>query len=276
MSTASSNGMIALASFYLKHTILLAVFFLMSIVRNLQFVYHKACLRFYSMAYYPNKTPQVIRDDVVKLSKIPKRVSCIVNLRADDDENGGIEGLVADISELAAWCLSAGIPSLTIYEYNGVIKSGISELQRYIQRNLRSYFGMPIPNFSIKVPHSNITLTMSDEASAPDLEISLLSRVDGKPTIVELTKTMSELTANHELSVSDITVKLIDEEICELVGLEPDLLICFGPVLDLQDYPPWHIRLTEMYWEPDNNNVNYAVFIRALKKYSHSKANLGK
>lgn len=266
----------ALASFYMKHTILLALFFLMSIVRNLQFVYNKACLRFYSMAYYPNKTPQVIRDDVVKLNKIPKRISCIINLRADEEENGGIEGLIGDISELAAWCLSAGIPSLTIYEYNGAIKSSIPELQRYLTKNLRSYFGVSVPTFCIKVPHSNITLTVGDEGSTPDLEISLLSRVDGKPTIVELTKTMSELTANKELSVNDITVKLIDEEICELVGLEPDLLICFNPVLDLQDYPPWHIRLTEMYWEPDNNNVNYAVFIRALKKFSQSKANLGK
>lgn len=265
-----------LVSFYMKHTILLALFFLMSIIRNFQFVYNKACLRFYSMAYYPNKTPQVIRDDVLKLNKIPKRVSCIVNLRADEEENGGLEGLIADISELAAWCLSAGIPSLTIYEYNGAVNSNPHELQWYITKNLRSYFGVPVPSFCIKVPHSNITLTVGDKEVAPDLEISLLSRVDGKPTIVELTKTMSELTANKELSFNDITVKLIDEEICELVGPEPDLLICFGPVLDLQDYPPWHIRLTEMYWERDNNNVNYAVFIRALNKFSHSKSNLGK
>lgn len=272
---APAHTLVALASFFLKHTILLAIFFLMSIVRNLQFVYHKSCLRFYSMAYYPNKTPQVIRDDVIKLSKMPKRVSCIVNLRADDDENGGVEGLIADIAELAAWCLLAGIPSLTIYEYNGAVKTCVPELQRYIARNLRAYFGVPAPTCSLKVPHSNITVTVGD-GSVPDLEISLLSRVDGKPTLVELTKTMSELTANHELLVSDITVKLIDEEMCELVGLEPDLLICFGPVLDLQDYPPWHIRLLEMYWEPDNTSVNYAVFIRALTKFSHSKANLGK
>lgn len=276
MTATRTDSLPALVSFYMKHTILLAVFFLMSIIRNFQFVYNKACLRFYSMAYYPNKTPQVIRDDVLKLNKIPKHISCIINLRADEEENGGLEGLIADISELAAWCLSAGIPCLTIYEYNGALNSSPHELQWYITKNLRSYFGVPVPSFCIKVPHSNITLTVGDDDATPDLEISLLSRVDGKPTIVELTKTMSELTANKELSVNDITVKLIDEEICELVGPEPDLLICFGPVLDLQDYPPWHIRLTEMYWERDNNNVNYAVFIRALTKFSHSKSNLGK
>lgn len=270
-------GIVALAGFYLRHTILLAVFFFMSFSRNIQFVYHKACLRFFSMAYYPNKTPQVIRDDVTKLSKIPKHVSCIVNLRTEDSENGGVDGLVGDISELAAWCLSAGIPTLTVYEYNGAIRGSLPELEHYISRNLRAYFGSPVPTFSIRVPHSNVTRLAGDDPSAePNLEISLLSHVDGKPTIVELTKTMSELTASGELSPKDITVKLIDEELRELVGPEPDLLICFGPVLDLQDYPPWHIRLSEIYCDSDNTSVNYAVFIRALRRFANCKVNLGK
>ncbi|OBA24252.1 Undecaprenyl diphosphate synthase [Metschnikowia bicuspidata var. bicuspidata NRRL YB-4993] len=264
-----------LVLFYPRYAVLLAVFFVLSILRNVQFVYNKLRLRVFSMTYFPNNSPRVIRDDVNKLLKIPRRVSCIVNLRSDDDENGGVQGVIADISELAAWTLSLGIPSLTIYEYNGAVKSYLPELQRYISKNLLLYFGNPAPSFTIRVPHSNITLSHGD-ADAPDLEISLLSRVDGKPTIVELTKTISELSANKELSVDDITVDLIDEELVELVGPEPDLLICFGPVLDLQDYPPWHIRLSEMYWEPDNNSVNYAVFIRALQKYAHAKVNLGK
>lgn len=277
MSEKQSTSIAALtasALYSLRHAILLGIFFLFSIVRNIQFVYNKACLRLFSMAYYPNKSPQVIRDDVSKLGKIPRRISCIVDLRSDDDENGGVEGLIADIAELAAWCLSAGIPSLSVYEYNGAVKAALPELQRYVTKNLRSYFGMNTPAFQIRVLHSNVTVRVGE--GSPELEISLLSRVDGKPTIVELTKTMSELTANHELAASDVTVKLIDEALCELVGLEPDLLVCFGPVLDLQDYPPWHIRLTEMYWEPDNNLVSYAVFIRALRKFSLSKVNLGK
>lgn len=263
-------------SYHLRHVILLGIFFLMSILRNFQYVYNKFWLRVFSMTYYPNKSPQVIRDDVCKLGKLPKRVSCIVNLRSDDDENGGSEGVMGDISELAAWCLSAGIPSLTIYEYNGCVKGCLDELQQTVSKNLRAYFGVQTPSFSIKVPHTNETVATEPDSSETDLEISLLSRIDGKPTIVELARTIGELTVSKELSPNDITVKLIDGELCELVGPEPDLLICFGPVLDLQDYPPWHIRLTEMYWEPDNNSVNYAVFIRALNKFAQSRVNLGK
>lgn len=261
-----------MALFYVRHAILLWVFFVMSIARNFQFVYHKMRLRFFSLAYYPNKLPQVIRADVAKLAKIPRRLCCIVNLRGDDDENGGVEGLAADIAELAAWCVSAGVPLLSIYEYNGCVKAHMGELQRAVSKNMKAYFGVPAPTVALRNPHANCVV--GDDGA--DLDVRLLSRVDGKPTIVELTKTMGELTANGELAPRDITVKLIDEELCELVGPEPDLLVCFGPVLDLQDFPPWHLRLTELYWEPDNNSINYAVFIRALRKFAHSKANLGK
>lgn len=265
------------AQHHASHMILLAVFFLMSIIRNLEYTYHKAYLRLLLITYYPNKLPLVIRNDVTQLAKIPKRLSCIISMRSEDDENGGIEGAVSDISELAAWCLSAGIPSLTIYEETGAVKPNLGELERYIQKNLRAYFGVPTPAFTLRVPHSNTTVTLGDTSeSQPALDIALLSRVDGKPTIVELTKTMSELTANHELSVKDITVQLIDEELNELVGPEPDLLICFDPVLDLHDYPPWHLRLSELYWDADNDSVNYPVFIRALRQFANCKMNVGK
>ncbi|WPK24388.1 hypothetical protein PUMCH_001661 [Australozyma saopauloensis] len=274
MTTTHPRG--NMVAFHFRHAILLVVFFVMSIARNVQYVYNKLCLRIFSMTYYPNKSPQIIRDDVSKLGKLPKRISCIVSLRSDDDENGGCDGVMGDVAELAAWCLSAGVPSLTVYEYNGCVKSCVAELQNAVTKNLRAYFGLQTPSFTIKVPHTNEVVSTEANSGDADLEIAVLLRVDGKPTIVELARTIGELTASKELLPDDITVKLIDGELTELVGPEPDLLICFGPVLDLQDYPPWHLRLTEMYWEPDNNSVNYAVFIRALKKFAQSRVNLGK
>lgn len=276
---------IRLILFYINHSLLLMLFFIISIYKNVQFLYHKMVLKFLTLAYYPNKSPQLIREDVTKLNKIPKRISCILDLKDDDDENGGIDGLINNISELCAWTLSSGIPSLTIYEYTGSIKAHVPELMRYISKNLSIYFGTDsTPVFSIKVPHSNLIVYSNSINKGPgtsvpshvDLEVVLLSRIDGKPTIVELTKTMSELAVNKELQINEITVDLIDEELVELVGPEPDLLIYFGSALDLQDYPPWHIRLSEIYWEPDNKDVSYAVYIRALKMYSTCKMNVGK
>lgn len=264
--------------FQINKAILLTIFFVLAIYKNFLYLYRRIFLRILTLAYYPSKTPQLIRNDVNKLGKMPKRLSCILDLKDDEDENGGIDGLINDISELAAWSISAGIMNLTIYEYNGVLIDYLPVLTRYIEKNLAVYFGTDsIPSFSIKVPHENsIIYSNNSHPNSIDLSISLISRVDGKPTIVELTKTMSELALNLELSVKDITTELIDEELNTLVGLEPDLLLSFGPSLDLQDYPPWHIRLSEIYWEPDNMYVDYAVFLRALQKFSSCKVNLGK
>ncbi|KAK6455668.1 Decaprenyl diphosphate synthase-like protein [Scheffersomyces xylosifermentans] len=277
-TTVVSNVM-----FYFHHVLLLSLFFVISIYKNINYLYRRLLLKFYTLTYYPNKSPQIIRDDVNRLSKIPKVISCILDLKDDDDENGGIDGLINQISELSAWTVSAGIPQLVIYEYNGVLinnKGNLAQLKRYISKNLTLYYGTDlVPNYSIRIPHKNLIIYSDPAVTAKEelsLEILLLSRVDGKPTIVELTKTMSELAINKELSIKDISIELIDEELLELVGPEPDLLISFGPSLDLQDYPPWHIRLSEIYWEPDNKDVSYAVFIRALQQFSNCKVNVGK
>lgn len=262
--------------YYVNHTILLIVFFVMSIYKNVLYIYRSIVLKSLNLTYYPNKSPHIIRDDVNKLSKIPRRISCIVNFKDEDDENGGIDGLINDMSELVAWSISSGILELNIYEYHGVINNYYLEFNRYVIKTLMTYFGTDFtPNFTIRIPHLSKVLNNSKPESS-SLVVNLLSRADGKPTIVELTKTMSELAVTEELSVNDITIGLIDEELVELVGKEPDLLIVFSPHLDLQDYPPWHIRLTEIYYEPDNRDVNYAVFIRALQNYAKSKVNLGK
>lgn len=280
----------SLIMYYINHLILLNLFFTITIYKNLLFIYRKIYLKFLTLTYYPNKSPQVIRDDVNQLTKIPKSVACILDLKDDDDENGGKDGLYNQVSELSAWSVSAGISKLVVYEYTGSINQSsdsLIDLSKIITRNLISYFGSEaIPTFSLKVPHKNLILYSDESVSlssteAPretvvDLEIDLLSRVDGKPTIVELTKTMSELAVNKELAVNDITIDLIDEELVELVGPEPDLLISFAPSLNLEDYPPWHIRLTEIYWEPENKDVSYAVFIRALKQFAQCKVNAGK
>jgi dehydrodolichyl diphosphate syntase complex subunit NUS1 len=278
-----NGGLVSVLFYYVNHILLLFIFLNISMINHGVNWYHYSMIKFYTLVYYPNKSPQVIREDVNKLTRIPKRVSCILDLKHTEDENGGVEGLINNIGELTAWSISAGIPNLVLYEYNGVLindyQTYLPIIIRHLNKSLANYFGSEsVPLFSIRIPHKNLIIhSKGDFATVqPHLEISLLSRTDGKPTIVELTRTMSELAINKELSIKDISIELIDEELIELVGPEPDLLINFGPNLDLQDYPPWHIRLTEIYWEPDNRDVNYAIFLRALKKYSNCKMNVGK
>ena len=77
----------------------------------------------FSVLYYHHRTPELIRRDVKTLERLPDHLSVILHLRGDDE--GGLERLIDEVAELAAWTTSAGIPMLSIYE-----KTGISPWQK--------------------------------------------------------------------------------------------------------------------------------------------------
>jgi len=66
-------------------------------------------------------TPEWIVNDVKNLEQLPKHLSVILDHHEDDEDQGnaGLEGLVNDVCEIAAWTASAGIPFLSIYERTG-------------------------------------------------------------------------------------------------------------------------------------------------------------
>lgn len=108
------------------------------------------------------------------------------------------------------------------------------------------------------------------------LSILLLSAEDGRSTLVDLTRTLVEMSQRKKLSPNDISLDLVDAEITESVMGEPDLLVLFGPSVELQGYPPWQVRLTEIYHMQDNTGVGYQVFLRALHKYAKASMKLGR
>lgn len=271
-----------LLTFYTYHSILVLFYLMFSMYRVIERFINNTKLRFLNIAYNPNSDPSVINSDINKLPKIPHKLATILTFKSEQEENGGIGGLCNDTSRLVIWCLASGIPHLQVYEHDGNLKKNIPQLRESIVDSLVSNFGTEnTPKFLIKIPHLNLKYEggydgeYGDEGGY-DIEISLLSYVDGRPTIVELTKVLGELCHRGELEADDITIDFIDKELKELVGDEPDLIVSFQPSLDLNGFPPWHIRLSEMYWEPDNERVSYAVFLRALQKYSTSKVNIGR
>lgn len=68
-----------------------------------------------------HRTPEWIVNDVKSVDQLPKHLSVVLEHREDDEDQGnaGLEGLVQDACEIAAWTASAGIPFLSIYERTG-------------------------------------------------------------------------------------------------------------------------------------------------------------
>ncbi|CAI8496338.1 unnamed protein product [Hanseniaspora opuntiae] len=272
---------------FLMKLLLAIIFCNFSVFRYFQYNYNCVKLKFYSLLYNPADSPQLIRNDVASFPKIPRRLAAILEYKLEEEVGGGALGLMEDASDLVAWSLSAGIKHLTLYDYDGLLKDDVDLLRKIIYSKLCKYFGgQKPPKFAVRIPHKGkVYYNLPTSASIPEeassdkkisIEIVLLSVVDGRETIVDLTKSLAELHKEGKISEDDITMELVDTELKQLVGEEPDLLLYFGPNLDLQGFPPWHIRLTELFWEHDNSNVSYTVFIRGLKQFSLSKVNVGK
>jgi dehydrodolichyl diphosphate syntase complex subunit NUS1 len=123
---------------------------------------------------------------------------------------------------------------------------------------------------------SSTPTTEGPQAPLPHLSILLLSAEDGRDSLVDLTKTLAEMSQRSKLSPNDISQELIDAELSESVMGEPNLLVLFGPTVELSGYPPWQLRLTEMFHVQDNHGVGYQVFLRALYNYANAQMRLGR
>ena len=86
---------------------------------RLRRAYHATVDRFLAVLYYHHRTPEMIQRDIRSLSKLPQHLSVILSLGSDDDRGAGLEALLTDVGEITAWCASAGIPELSVYERTG-------------------------------------------------------------------------------------------------------------------------------------------------------------
>lgn len=243
--------------------------------------YHAVKDRILAILYYHHRTPELIQKDVKGLSKLPKHLSVILKL--EDGGRGGLEALVDEVAEIAAWCACVDIPTLSVYERSGVLKAYVPATHRAVSNKLASYFGEQHPALTLRAPHvpslESATSTPTSEtqgSSLQHLSLLLLSEEDGRDSLVDLTKTLTEMSQRSKLSSKDINTELIDAELSESVMAEPDLLLLFGPTVELSGYPPWQLRLTEIFHVQDNQAVGYQVFLRALYNYGNAQMRFGR
>ncbi|KAK3945298.1 putative undecaprenyl pyrophosphate protein [Diplogelasinospora grovesii] len=250
--------------------------------------YHAVANRIYSVYHYHHRTPELIQGDVRTLRRLPRHLSVILQVEDDGRGGAGLERLVNEAADIAAWCASAGIPQLSIYEKTGILKGYLPETHRAISQKLALYFGPGFPALSLNAPHIPCIETPSSPRtqSRPDgaddgpgvkhISVKLLSAEDGRDSIVDLTKTLAEMAQRSKITPGDISIDLVDAELSESVMDEPDLLILFAPYVELAGYPPWQIRLTEIFHVQDNQGVGYQVFYRGLCSFAQAQMRMGR
>ena len=299
-----------------------------------------------------------------KLNRLPKHLSIIVELpedtRSGRDIEEGVHKLMQDVGEVAAWSAAVGIPMLSVYERTGILKGHMPSFHRTLRHTLKTYYPPNnVPSFSLRAPHlppytpsSSSTKNSDWEDDKAHLDVLLLSVHDGRPTLVDLTKTLTEMAQAGKIAPADITEELINAEVTESSCGEPDLLVVMAPssaatssilgaprsptrrrgrrrhqarskhmIVDidsaliedsdvedddtydldldmdsedenekvgyrhsgeggdvcLRGYPPWQVRLTEIFYVRDGmGGVEYHTFLRALYRYAKCEMRFGR
>jgi dehydrodolichyl diphosphate syntase complex subunit NUS1 len=102
-------------------TIYIIVSFLFSVFFRFRRSWRLVTSKIVSLLKYHHRTPEFIQRDTKHLERLPQHLSVILDFHESDEElgNAGLEGLVNDVCEIAAWTASAGIPFLSVYERTG-------------------------------------------------------------------------------------------------------------------------------------------------------------
>jgi len=91
-----------------------------SVYIRLRQTYHILLDRVFAILYYHHRAPELIRQDVKNLSRLPEHLSVILELKGDERGTAGLEALLDEVAEISAWCTCVGIPMLSIYEETGM------------------------------------------------------------------------------------------------------------------------------------------------------------
>ena len=86
---------------------------------RLRQAYHAVKDRILAILYYHHRTPELIQKDVKGLSRLPEHLSVVLRLEDGGRGGAGLEALVDELAEIAAWCACVGIPMLSVYEKTG-------------------------------------------------------------------------------------------------------------------------------------------------------------
>jgi dehydrodolichyl diphosphate syntase complex subunit NUS1 len=93
---------------------------LFSVYIRIRQTYHVLLDRVFAILYYHHRAPELIRQDVKNLSRIPEHLSVILELKGEERGTAGLEALMDEVAEIAAWCSCVGIPMLSVYEKTGM------------------------------------------------------------------------------------------------------------------------------------------------------------
>jgi len=219
-----------------------------------------------------------------RLEKLPKHISFLV-----------MEPVIScpDLARLIVWAVRADIPQISLYDPRGELKSRQVELLQQVREVYQDHSGTGRRPLNLAWrPHvrsDTVIVSCGGKLMYPDrngnnsseekgmVTVSLLSLADGKPDIVSAARALASKVRAGELLPGEVTEDKVSSTLLTNRGLpDPCLLVRFGDVSSNGDFPPWHLRLTEMHSVPSHRGVTVGDFERILCNFGKCQQRLGK
>lgn len=146
------------------------------------------------------------------------------------------------VAKLYCWSKLIGTRYVTLYDELGKLKDSQKELLKYIEYELE--------NIGCEKP-----IRFLDG-------LDVISRTDGAQRYLDHIRKLVKLKPD------EIDYDLVNESLGW--SSDPELLISFGSPLKLYGFPPWPLRLTEIFHIPTHRSIPQKIFVDILKKYSRT------
>jgi len=214
-----------------------------------------------------------------------------------------------DVANLIVWAFDAGVSCVSLFDREGEIKSRKLDLLRAFvtaaaepttslnatsvswiwstadgpptrTTALISSYGTPTNGNRARGGSNNAHDENNDPANNNNegrMTVSLLSMEDGRPDIVQAARAIAERVSTGEITADDISEDSVSGALEANRGLpDPDVLVRVGPSHTNLGFPPWQIRLTEIYQLDSLRGVSWSDLYGVLSKYSKCEQRFGR
>ncbi|KAF9365965.1 hypothetical protein BGX34_007169 [Mortierella sp. NVP85] len=258
----------------------------------------KTLLQVFFLPHLFPVAPQLVRilrgDLGTDLEKKPKHLAVI--LPANSTSEAEEEEWHANVAQLVQWSVASGIRCLSVMRTDPLHPQLVPLLQERINDTLAEFYkeerSVPVARVRTLRPVEESVQAVIERGGVAeteaqrqrrihggrkfDLDVVILSEWDGHDRLAASVRALGEAALQDEVQSQDINMQLMDQYLSAELS-EPELLIVFKDDLDLSSYPPWHIRLTEIYHHPDQAVIPYyTMFLQALHRYAKCEQRFGK
>ncbi|XP_068697881.1 dehydrodolichyl diphosphate synthase complex subunit Nus1-like [Montipora foliosa] len=208
-----------------------------------------------------------IREDSKGLTKLPRHISFVV-----------LESHIsfADVAQLVVWSMAMGIPFISVYDRQGVLKRKTAAFSSEIIQKQKEVFKEESNKYTFVLRTTDVKFD-NDSLAPTQVCISLLSELDGKGDIIEASREFCKGIQTKRRAIKEMEPEFFNDLLKATHGIpDPDLAFKFGDVQMMMGFLPWQTRLTEFLPLRTHVNINYDTYISSLQRFGKCQQRFGK